>query len=132
RGGVDRQAVKDHDVSCIDPPACPIAAAGLFRLDVSLGVLQPEEVRHLLDLERALSLEAIMQGHPCGVAVGTSCNAGVVLMGVQNGAFEVGEDDPPNGLGMNQEVRTHKPFHHAGQYGMMRQRVEALEAEGAV
>src|ERR1700735_406004 len=51
RGSMCRQAVKDCHISCIDPPAYPIASLGCFRPDVSVGALKPQKVRHFLDLE---------------------------------------------------------------------------------
>src|SRR5271170_2580163 len=127
-----RQAVKEDSISRIDLPAYPIASLGCFRLDVPLGVLKPKKVRHFLDLERPLSLQAIMQRHPHCIAIGASCNSRVVLMRVQKGALAVGENYPCNGLGMNQKARPHKSLHHIGQYRMMRQGVEPLQAERAI
>src|ERR1700751_1989854 len=129
---MNRQAVKDYHISCVEPPAYPIASLGCFRPDVSVGALKPKKVRHFLDLERPLSRQAIMHRHPRCIAVGASCNSRVVLMRMQNGALTVGENDPSNGLGMNQKVRTHKSLHHIGQCRMMRQRVEPLQAERAI
>src|ERR1700733_7195656 len=127
-----RQAVKEDSISCIDPTACPISSLGLFRLDVSLGVLKPRKMRCFLDLERPLSLQTIMERHPYCVALRASRNPRVVLMRMQKGALAVGEDHPCNGLGMNQKTRPHKSLHHIGQYRMMRQRVELLQAERAI
>jgi hypothetical protein len=38
----------------------------------------------------------------------------------------------PWNLGMNQNARPHKSLHHIGQYRMMRQRVEPLQAKRAI
>src|SRR5258708_18504054 len=96
------QAVKDCHISSIDPTAYPIASLGCFRADVAIGGLKPKKVRRFLDLERPLSLQAIMQRHPHCVAIGASFKPRVVLMRMQKGALAVGEIHPRNGLGPTQ------------------------------
>src|ERR1700679_1394818 len=127
-----RQAVKDRHISCIDLPADPIASLGCFPVDVSLGVLKPKKMRPFHDLDRSLSLQAIVHRHPESVAFGASCNSRVVLMRMQKGARVVGENHPCNRLGMDQKARPYKPLHHTGQYRMVRQRVEPLQSERAI
>src|ERR1700761_2317711 len=127
-----RQAVKEDCISRVDPAAYPIASRSCFRFDISLCGQKPRKMRRFLDLERPLSLQAIMQRHPYGIALRAPCNPRVVLMRVQKGTLAVGEDHPCNGLGMNQKTRPYKSLHHIGQYRMMRQRVEPLQAERAI
>src|SRR5246127_2801080 len=126
-----RQAVKDDHIPCIDPPAYPIASLGCFPPDVSVGALKPKKVRPFHDLERPLSLQAIMHRHPRCIAIGASLNSRVVLMRMKKSGLEVGENDPCNRLGMNQKVRPDKSLHRIGQYGMMRQRVDPLQTKRA-
>src|SRR6202162_1179537 len=118
------QAVEDCHISSIDPPAYPIASLGCFRPDVAVGDLKPKKVRRFIDLERPLSLQAIMKRHPHCVAIGASFKSRVVLMRMQKGALAVGENHPCKGLGTTKRARPHKPLHHVGQYRMLRQRVE--------
>jgi hypothetical protein len=89
-----------------------------------LMVDNAETVRALQYLQGTQVGWTIVKRNPNGIALGISTHEAIILMRMNRETIAIWKDQPPDWLGVNQDLLAHQHVHDTLQCGMMRQRMK--------
>jgi len=115
------QAVKDKHITGVDLAACPIpfcqcSSWNLRYVQILVFMADDSEtVRALQYLQGAQVGWAVVKRNPDGKTLGISAHEAVILMRVNPETIAIWKDQPPDWLGVNQDLLAHQHLHHIHQ-----------------